>query len=111
MATGFNKWGMTSSMVASQILSDIITDRKNPCADVFSSIRSIFQPQLISNVFHSVTGILTPTVPRCPHLGCALTYNKEEHSWDCPCHGSRFTESGELIDNPATDDKKKMPQR
>lgn len=106
VATGFNKWGMTSSMVASQILSDIITDRKNPCADVFSSTRSIFQPQLISNVFHSVTGILTPTVPRCPHLGCALTYNKEEHSWDCPCHGSRFSEDGELIDNPATDDLK-----
>ena len=37
--------------------------------------------------------------------------NKEEHSWDCPCHGSRFTAQGELIDNPATDDKKSMPHR
>jgi len=49
--------------------------------------------------------MLTPTVPRCPHLGCALKYNKQEHTWDCPCHGSRFDENGELIDNPATDDK------
>ncbi len=107
VATGFNKWGMTSSMVASEILSDMITDKKNDCADVFSSTRSIFHPELISNIFHSVTGLIRPTVPRCPHLGCALVYNKEEHSWDCPCHGSRFTEKGELIDNPATDDFRK----
>ena len=45
------------------------------------------------------------TVPRCPHLGCALKYNAQEHSWDCPCHGSRFTEDGKLLNNPATDDK------
>ena len=42
--------------------------------------------------------------PRCPHLGCALKYNPQEHSWDCPCHGSRFGEDGQLIDNPSTDD-------
>ncbi len=109
VATGFNKWGMTSSMVAAEILSDIITGVKNPYADVFSPTRSVLHPKLFSNIFHSVMGIITPTVPRCPHLGCALKYNKEEHSWDCPCHGSRFTESGELIDNPATDDLKTKP--
>ena len=107
VATGFNKWGMTSSMVAAEILSDMITDVKNPCSDVFLPNRSVLHPKLFSNIFHSVTGIITPTVPRCPHLGCALKYNKEEHSWDCPCHGSRFGESGELINNPATDDLKK----
>ena len=37
-------------------------------------------------------------------MGCALKYNAAEHSWDCPCHGSRFGEDGGLIDNPATDD-------
>jgi nitrite reductase/ring-hydroxylating ferredoxin subunit len=68
--------------------------------------RAILRPQLAVNVFESLAGILTPTAPRCPHLGCALKYNADEHSWDCPCHGSRFTESGELIDNPATDDKR-----
>ncbi len=109
VATGFNKWGMTSSMVAADILSDMVTGTESPYADVFSPTRSILQPKLISNIFHSVTGIITPTTPRCPHLGCALKYNKEEHSWDCPCHGSRFSESGELIDNPATDDLKNKP--
>ena len=47
------------------------------------------------------------TAPRCPHLGCALKYNKEEYSWDCSCHGSRFSDSGELLDYPATDDMNK----
>lgn len=107
VATGFNKWGMTSAMVSANILSDLIQGKSNPYSEVFSPSRSILHPQLAVNTLESVVGLLTPTTPRCPHLGCALKYNKEEHSWDCPCHGSRFTEEGELIDNPATDDKKK----
>ncbi|WP_167957515.1 FAD-dependent oxidoreductase [Anaerosporobacter faecicola] len=43
---------------------------------------------------------------RCPHLGCLLEWNKEEQSWDCPCHGSRFTKKGELINGPAKKDMK-----
>ncbi|MBQ3028137.1 MAG: Rieske 2Fe-2S domain-containing protein, partial [Lachnospiraceae bacterium] len=41
-----------------------------------------------------------------PHLGCALKWNNEEHSWDCPCHGSRFSEGGALLNNPANADLK-----
>ncbi|MEO2559094.1 MAG: Rieske 2Fe-2S domain-containing protein [[Clostridium] symbiosum] len=48
--------------------------------------------------------LLTISTPRCPHMGCALKWNKTEHSWDCPCHGSRFDGDGHLIDNPATGD-------
>ncbi len=104
--TGFHKWGMTSSMVGAAILCDLVTGKKNPYASLFSPSRSMLHGQLALNALHSAIGILTPTVPRCPHLGCALKYNKAEHSWDCPCHGSRFDETGNLIDNPATDDKK-----
>lgn len=106
VATGFNKWGMTSSMVSAMVLTDLVQGKRNEYASVFSPSRSILRPQLAVNTFESLVGLLTPTAPRCPHLGCALKYNREEHSWDCPCHGSRFTESGEIIDNPATDDKK-----
>lgn len=106
VATGFNKWGMTNSMVASNILCDMVQGRSNPYAEVFSPSRSMLRPQLAVNALESAVGLLTPTAPRCPHLGCALKYNKAEHTWDCPCHGSRFTEHGKLIDNPATDDKK-----
>ena len=109
VATGFNKWGMTSAMVSAMILTDLVREKRNDYAAVFSPSRSILRPQLAVNSFESLVGLLTPTAPRCPHLGCALKYNPDEHSWDCPCHGSRFTESGKLIDNPATDDKKNMP--
>ena len=106
VATGFNKWGMTNAMVAANILCDLVQGKNNPYAAVFDPSRTVLRPQLAVNAFESTIGILTPTAPRCPHLGCALKYNRAEHTWDCPCHGSRFTEDGLLIDNPATDDKK-----
>ena len=106
VATGFNKWGMTNSMVAADILCDLVQGKQNRYAAVFDPSRKVLHPQLAANAFESTLGLLTPTAPRCPHLGCARKYNKAEHTWDCPCHGSRFTENGELIDNPATDDKK-----
>ncbi len=106
VATGFNKWGMTNAMVAAEILCDLVLGKENPFSTVFSPSRSILRPQLAINTLESTLGLLTPTTPRCPHLGCALKYNPAEHTWDCPCHGSRFDEFGGLIDNPATDDKK-----
>lgn len=102
VATGFNKWGMTSSMVAARLLTDLIAERKNSYVNLFSPSRSILKPQLGLNALETTKNLLTPTVPRCPHLGCALKWNAQEHSWDCPCHGSRFSQDGRLLDNPAT---------
>lgn len=104
VATGFNKWGMTSSMVASSVLADMILEKTNEYTELFSPSRSIFRKQLALNAAESIAGIVRPTAPRCPHMGCALKYNKEEHSWDCSCHGSRFSDKGALINNPATND-------
>lgn len=106
VATGFNKWGMTGSMIAAQLLCDLMTGKKNPYEELFSPSRTMLRPALIANAAEAVLGLITPTVPRCPHLGCALHWNAEERSWDCPCHGSRFAEDGALIDNPATGDLK-----
>uniref|UniRef100_UPI0040570FC4 FAD-dependent oxidoreductase n=1 Tax=Agathobacter sp. TaxID=2021311 RepID=UPI0040570FC4 len=104
VATGFNKWGMTSSMAAAQILTDMVLGKEHPHAKVFNPSRSMLRPQLALNMAESMIHLLTPTKKRCPHMGCVLKWNKEEHSWDCPCHGSRFTKEGNLIDNPAAGD-------
>ena len=107
VATGFGKWGMTSAMVSAMILSDLIQGKENPYARVFDPARRMLLPQLLSNIGQATVNLLTPTTPRCPHLGCALKWNPQEHTWDCPCHGSRFGEDGTLLENPATGDLKK----
>ena len=89
-----------------KLLCDLVTDKKNIYKEIFSPSRTIFRPQLAINGTEALINLLTPTKPRCPHLGCALKYNKAEHSWDCPCHGSRFSKNGKLLNNPATSDKK-----
>ena len=106
VAAGFNKWGMTSSMVSAMLLSDLVQGKNSPYGEVFSPSRSILRPQLAVNGFEAVSSLLTPTARRCPHLGCALKWNPVEHTWDCPCHGSRFTEDGKRLDGPATGDLK-----
>ncbi len=103
VATGFNKWGMTGAMVAAELLSDMLTDRENKFIPLFNPSRSILKPQLIINGAEAVKGLLTFGKKRCPHLGCALKWNAAEHSFDCPCHGSRFDADGTLLDGPATD--------
>jgi len=106
VATGFNKWGMTTALVAANVLCDMITGEQNEAQELFSPNRSILHPQLAVNTFETTLNLITPTAPRCPHLGCALKWNREEHSWDCSCHGSRFDKNGKILNNPATDDLK-----
>lgn len=104
VATGFNKWGMTGSMVSAMILADLVMGRENEFAPAFVPSRTILRPQLAVNAAETLIHFFTPTTRRCPHLGCALKWNSQEHSWDCPCHGSRFAVDGTLLENPATGD-------
>ena len=106
VASGFNKWGMTGSMVAAMLLRDTVLGKENPYDHIFDPHRSMLHPQLAANAWESAVHLMKPTGPRCPHLGCALEWNPQEHSWDCPCHGSRFDHNGKLQDNPAVRDMK-----
>lgn len=104
VATGFNKWGMSSSMVAANILTELITEGKSKYEVLFSPQRSPFNKQLLTNFSNSLSSYFSGTGRRCPHMGCALEWNPVERSWDCPCHGSRFQAGGKLLDNPSMHD-------
>lgn len=101
VATGFHKWGMTGAMVCAQLLTSLIQERDHPCRELLSPNRRMARPQLFINGWESAMGLLSPLPRRCPHMGCALRWNRQEHTWDCPCHGSRFKKNGSLLDGPA----------
>ncbi|MBI6021223.1 FAD-dependent oxidoreductase [Clostridium perfringens] len=146
VATGFNKWGMTSSMVSAMIISDMILEKENDFSEIFSprrfdlslSINNIandlietaknFIAQKVSipsseiehiknghggiieyngekvGVYKDKEGKEFFVSTKCTHLGCQLSWNADELTWDCPCHGSRFDYKGRLIGSPATKD-------
>ncbi|HUQ67282.1 MAG TPA: FAD-dependent oxidoreductase [Flavitalea sp.] len=62
---------------------------------------------IISNGFHKIavyrdkSGILHSFTAVCPHLGCVVHWNGDEKTFDCPCHGSRFSKEGTVINGPA----------
>lgn len=49
--------------------------------------------------------------PTCTHIGCSLNWNELEESYDCPCHGSRFTKEGFLIEGPARKDLERVSKK
>lgn len=99
--SGFNKWGITGAMNAAIIISNMLLGKTVDYADIFDPSRCMIKPQLLVNGFEAVKNLLTFSEKRCPHLGCALKWNSAEHSWDCPCHGSRFSSDGTVLNNPA----------
>lgn len=109
IATGFNKWGLSSSLVAGELLRDIIQKIMPPAAALYSPTRSLLGRQIYfmlqTGGFISkelVKGYVTRShTPRCTHLGCKTRWNEADQTWDCPCHGSRYNEKGQVIEGPA----------
>ncbi len=143
VATGFNKWGMTSSNVAANIITDKILNTENKFSFVFNSLRlsplknrielknmtnQTFKSFVINKIkiphselfkikndngaiinlngthigiYKDFSGNIFAVKPNCSHLGCLLTWNNLDKTWDCPCHGSRFDYTGKSIYDPA----------
>lgn len=142
VATGFNKWGMTGSMVSANIISDRICNIHNENEPIFSPNRfnlAASANNILTNTGETIKGFASHLNPiksklkdlnigeageiiyngrcagayvesdgkvyivslTCPHLKCKLKWNCTTKSWDCPCHGSRYSYKGDLIDNPA----------
>ncbi len=108
VATGFKKWGMTFSMVSAMILSSRICEEKSMYEKTFSPQRFLvragiknFFIDLLESIKGLSKGLFSKKEKRCSHMGCRLNWNNEEDSFDCPCHGSRYSKEGNLLDNPA----------
>ena len=60
-------------------------------------------------VYCAEDGQLHSLSPICPHMHCDVAWNNAEGSWDCPCHGSRFTPTGEVLNGPAVTNMVPLP--
>lgn len=149
-ATGFRKWGMTTSVVAARILTDMIVSRNNRYADLYDPSRFHADPDLATLVkenidvagqliggklewlrrkpedlgpdqggavrvngrkagaYRSPEGELFIVDTTCRHMGCEVEWNDGDRTWDCPCHGSRYTYRGEVIEGPAKKDLERL---
>lgn len=113
VATGYNKWGMSTSNIAANIITDLIMGKENEYLDVYDSTRlePIKNSAEVGNMLKEISkSVIAPRLDvtrekkYCTHLGCELTWNELTKTWDCPCHGSRFEENGESIEAPSIND-------
>jgi nucleotide-binding universal stress UspA family protein/nitrite reductase/ring-hydroxylating ferredoxin subunit len=58
--------------------------------------------------YRDASGQVTVLSKKCPHLGCSVQWNATLETWDCPCHGSRFSAEGKLVNGPAQRDLERI---
>jgi len=110
--TGFNEWVILNAMICGQVVSNLISEKHEKYAELFSPHRKYCRKNIGSLLPHGLIAagslLKSPfTKHRCTHIGCALKFNNVENVYECPCHGSRFDVNGKLLDGPAVKDLKK----
>ncbi|MFB2897154.1 FAD-dependent oxidoreductase [Aerosakkonemataceae cyanobacterium BLCC-F50] len=60
-------------------------------------------------VYRDERGDLCSLSPVCTHAGCIVNWNNAEKTWDCPCHGGRFSTTGEVLNGPPITDLNQKP--
>ncbi len=92
---------MTNATVAKHLIGDklkpVSDDKDIPPGEA----RVIEQDGKKIGIYKNEDGKLYSVEIICTHMGCDLVWNAAELSWDCPCHGSRFTYKGDIIEGPA----------
>lgn len=58
--------------------------------------------------YRDSTGLLTLLAPQCTHMKCLVKWNSADRTWDCPCHGSRFHPTGQVLSGPAEQPLKRL---
>lgn len=95
--------------VAYELVKDLLTTD----ADSFKEVRT-YEGKIMElegskyAVHRDGEGQLHIVTAICPHMGCVVHWNTAEQSWDCPCHGSRFSKDGEVLEGPAINPLKKV---
>ncbi len=91
--------------VAKRFLGDRITERASTNPDAIAPGDGVITTVGAKHVAVSrdLDGTLHAVSARCTHMGCIVSWNPAENSWDCPCHGSRFAPDGRVLQGPAVD--------
>ena len=114
VASGFQKWGISTAMVAADLILGEIQGSSRAWGPLFDPRRVVdsLTVSLAKDAVRSVRHLVGDRVgellhpdearsPKCTHLGCALSLDATEQTWDCPCHGSRYDLEGQVICGPA----------
>jgi glycine/D-amino acid oxidase-like deaminating enzyme/nitrite reductase/ring-hydroxylating ferredoxin subunit len=94
--------------LGAKFVVDMVSDRVTPAPSRSSVELQAGEGRVVraglgkKGLYRDRAGAVHAVSLRCTHLGCLLRFNAAEHSWDCPCHGSRFDVDGSVLEGPAT---------
>ena len=107
---GLGRLAKENANVGTRWISDRLPGRKGTIDDIPAGEgRIVDMNGERAAVYKDEQGALTALSPTCTHLGCIVSWNTAERTWDCPCHGSRFDTTGRVIQGPAVKDLERKP--